>query len=253
VAAVNPPWVIQASSHPADVFRRVSRFFGQALGGGSSSGIRQATDLQVTQNGSPNMSVNVAAGEAIVAGTQNLTSQGTYEVLNDATVNLAVAASDPTNPRIDIVVAQVQDAAYSGATNAWQLAVVTGTPAPSPVPPAAPANSFTLAQIAVAANATSITSGNITDLRTAPWFVQRGNIPWSVAGANSQSGTLTFPVAFMASPANVQLTVVVGGNNDFLANVQATPTSTSFLWRVFQKGGINVTIGGTLYWLAYSS
>lgn len=165
MAPVNPPYVIQALSHPADVFRRSVR----ATRPGP--GVRLPTDLAVTANGTPNMTVNVAAGEAVVDGSQNTLSQGSYEVLNDATVNLAIAASDPTNPRIDIVVAQVQDAAYSGATNAWQLAVVTGTPAPSPSVPAAPANSLILAQIAVAANATTIVSGNITDRRTYLWQV----------------------------------------------------------------------------------
>lgn len=162
MTAVTPPWVIQASSHPADVFRRAIAFAGMG-----QQGVRSwvSGDLAVAQNGTPNMSVNVAAGQALINGTQNTTSQGAYEVLNDATVNLAIAASDPTNPRIDIVVAQVRDAAYSGANNDWLLAVVTGTPAGSPSPPATPANAIVLAQVAVAANATSITSGNITDKR----------------------------------------------------------------------------------------
>src|SRR5438046_4639276 len=40
---------------------------------------------------------------AFILGTEG-TKQGTYFVENDATVNKAIAASDPTNPRIDIVV-----------------------------------------------------------------------------------------------------------------------------------------------------
>ena len=71
---------------------------------------------------------------------------------------------------------------------------MTGTPAGSPSPPSAPANSFTLAQVAVAANATSITSGNITDQRTAPWFYQRGNIAWSLPA----EGTAPSPPARIA-------------------------------------------------------
>lgn len=111
------------------------------------------------------MSVNVASGLVVVDGTQDTTHQGSYVCLNDAVVNLTIAAADPTNPRIDIVVAQVQDSQYSGATDAWKLAVVTGTPAPSPSAPALPANAVLLANVAVAANATSIVSANITDKR----------------------------------------------------------------------------------------
>lgn len=110
------------------------------------------------------MSVNVAAGQVWIPG-QSSANQGMYYALNDATVNLAIAAADPSHPRIDVVYASVQDAAYAGATNLWVLGVQTGTPAPSPSPPAIPVSSIALANVAVAANATSITSGNITDQR----------------------------------------------------------------------------------------
>jgi hypothetical protein len=167
MAAQTPPYVIQASSHSAELFRR------ELQAGMAAGGIVSPTDLAVTANGTPNMSVNVAAGQVLVPGTlgssaglpSGFTSQGTYYAYNDATVNLAVAASNPTNPRIDIVVATVQDAQYAGASNNWVLQVITGTPAVSPVVPAAPANSIIFAQVAVAANATTIVSGNITDVR----------------------------------------------------------------------------------------
>ena len=63
----------------------------------------------------------------------------------------------------------VQDAQYSGADNAPVLASITGTPAGSPVAPTtagvAVLQRLPLAQVAIAANATTITSGNITDVR----------------------------------------------------------------------------------------
>jgi hypothetical protein len=63
-------------------------------------------------------------------------------------------------------VVAVQDAYYGGTANNQVLfQAVTGTPASSPVAPAAPANSITLAYVAVAANATSIVNANITDQR----------------------------------------------------------------------------------------
>jgi predicted secreted protein len=159
MAEVNPPVFLQAGSHPAETVRR----FVDA--GMDRAGIVNAADLAVTQNGSPNMSVNVAQGRAFVSGTEGA-FQGMYLVEEQGTKNLAIAAADPTNPRKDLVVAKVQDAAYSGVTNAWSLAVVTGTPAPSPVEPAVPANALVLAMVNVAALATSITNANITDRRT---------------------------------------------------------------------------------------
>ncbi len=168
---INPPgWLQALSTHTAEQMRS---YLGAllALGSGAASlktlgGVHPALGGQfaVAQNGTPNMSVNVSAGLAFITGTET-TKQGTYFIENDATVNKTIATSDPTNPRIDIVVAKVQDATYSGGTNSWSLAVVTGTPAGSPTPPAAPVNSITLAQVAVAANATTIVTGNITDKR----------------------------------------------------------------------------------------
>lgn len=156
---VRVPAFLQGASHPAEDTRLalMSEF--------SATGITGSNDLQVTANGTPNMSVNVASGAAVIAGSQSST-QGYYRVYSDATTNVAIAAADPTNPRIDLIVLQVQDAFYSGSSNNAQIVRVAGTPAASPVAPSAPANSYILAQIAVAANATSITSGNITDKRT---------------------------------------------------------------------------------------
>lgn len=159
---------IQASSHPADTDRLTLEGLlnpSPAPVSGAGYGVGPVTgDLLVTQNGTPNMSVNVAAGHVWIDGTESAT-QGAYHCYNDATKNLVIAASDPTNPRKDLVVAKVQDAAYSGAVNAWTLAVVTGTPAASPAEPAVPANAVVLAMINVAALATTITNANITDRR----------------------------------------------------------------------------------------
>ena len=110
------------------------------------------------------MSVDVAAGAAFILGTET-TYQGTYYFQNDATVNMVIAASDPTNPRNDLVVAQVRDANYSGASNDARLFVVTGTPNASPVDPTVPADTLTLARVRVDATVTSIVAGKVTDLR----------------------------------------------------------------------------------------
>lgn len=186
MAELNPPFVIDGTTVAGEEIRRTlkAQF--------DTAGVLTTAGLAITANGTPNMSVNVAAGEGIIFGTEQA-EQGAYHVYNDATVNKTIAASDPTNPRLDIVVAKVQDAEYSGATRAWSLAVVTGTPAASPADPSVPANSISLARVAVGAGVTTITSGNITDLRSRasykPW-----NLPWGVvfkAAATTGQGSIT--------------------------------------------------------------
>lgn len=158
MALRTPPSWLQQGSHPAENDRLAMQ------GIVSSTGILGSSSLAVTANGTPNMSVNVAAGwGAIVSSTANA---GVYQIYNDATTNLTVTTADATNPRIDRVVATVNDAYYSGLLNNVTFTVVAGTPAGSPSAPATPSNSISLATIAVAAGATTIVSGNITDTRT---------------------------------------------------------------------------------------
>ena len=159
MALRTPPSWLQQGSHPAEN----DRLAAQGIIG--TSGIIGANSLAVTANGTPNMSVNVAAGWAgIVSSTANA---GLYQVYNDATANLAISTANPSNPRIDLSVVTVNDAYYSGLLNNCTFTVVAGTPAVSPTVPATPSNSIALAQVAVAAAATTITSSNITDVRVA--------------------------------------------------------------------------------------
>lgn len=156
-----PPAWLQSGSYTAEDDRRLlSTIFGD------SEGIIHAGDLAVTQRGAgANMSVDIAGGRAVVKGDLS-TYEGVYFMENRGVTNLAISASDPTNPRIDRVVAEVLNAEYSGASNLWRLRVITGTAAPSPVAPALPDNCISLATVAVAALASSITNANITDART---------------------------------------------------------------------------------------
>ena len=159
--AVQSPCVfIQAGSHPAEDVRRA--LYAQL---GLRGGIIQAGDLAVTQNGTPNMTVNVATGQVVVPGTEG-TYQGAYICENRGSLSVTIAAADATNPRYDLIVARVRDAAYSGATNTFAIEAVTGTPAASPAEPTIPANSWVLARVEVVALDTTITTSNIVDRRT---------------------------------------------------------------------------------------
>ena len=153
-----PPSWLQNGSHPAENDRLTT----QALW--ATTGIISPSSLAVTANSPTNMSVNVASGWAAIVGTTQ-PNMGTYVAFNDATVNLAITTANPTNPRIDLVCMTVNDSYYSGSTNNVVFQVIAGTPASSPTVPATPANSISLAQVAVGAGVTSINSGNITDNR----------------------------------------------------------------------------------------
>jgi hypothetical protein len=165
--APNGPFVLEANGHNAKVFRQMLA----SLTAGTS-GVVNAGDMAVTANGTPNKTVNIAGGLAIIAGTE-AADQGSYMVRNNASFSLDILTphpADATNARIDLVVAKVQDGDYAsgstGPVNAWSLVSVTGTPSGSPSAPSAPPNSVVLAQVAIAANVTTIVSGNITDQRS---------------------------------------------------------------------------------------
>lgn len=162
MALLNPPSFEQAGSFDAQQTRLP---FSTLLN--SSGGVVGSGDLAVTALSTPNMSVNVAAGQVWIPGTfSGYSYQGQYYCLNDGTINVLIPGSDPTYPRIDLIVAQVLDAAYGSASSEWQIVDIEGTASSSPVIPTAPASSIVLAQIAVGAAVSSITSSNITDERT---------------------------------------------------------------------------------------
>ena len=110
------PIFIQGNSHPAEETRlmlggMLGTVTGSFAGGVASSdpahGVVRATDLAVAQNGTPNMTVNVAAGGAFIRGTQSA-NQGAYHLWNDATLSVAISAADATNPRRDLIIVQVR-------------------------------------------------------------------------------------------------------------------------------------------------
>jgi hypothetical protein len=155
-----PPSWLQNGSHPAEN----DRLTAQALLG--SSGTVGAGSCLVTQNSVPGMSVFVALGWAAILGTTT-TNMGVYLTYNKTVETLAISAANPTNPRIDRVVITIRDAYYTGTSNDVIFQVIAGTPAGSPVAPATPADSISLATINVAALATTILNANITDTRVA--------------------------------------------------------------------------------------
>jgi hypothetical protein len=117
------------------------------------------------------LSVLVACGYCCVPNSASPLQGGyIFGLLTAGTLTLA--AADPSNSRIDIIVAQVLDTGTSASS--CQVATVTGTASGSPSAPSAPANSIVLAQVLIPPGSSSILSQNITDQRN--WVVAPGGI-----------------------------------------------------------------------------
>lgn len=99
----------------------------------------------VTAQGSPDMTLAVASGSVIIAGT-TATVTG---------ANVTITTANATNPRIDLVVVD----------NSGALSVTAGTAAVNPAVPAIPASSIVLAMVYVPAGDTAIQTNQITDKR----------------------------------------------------------------------------------------
>ena len=200
MALRTPPSWLQNGSHPAEN----DRLSMQALY--ATTGIIGTSSLAVTQNGTPNMSVNSATGWAAILGTYQ-SNMGVYTAYNDATVNAAIATANPTLARIDLVCLTVSDSFYTGSTNTVAVNVVTGTAAASPTVPATPTNSIALAQVAVGAGVTSIVTANITDSRvnvttnlpvvtlTGTQTLTNKTLTTPVISSISNTGLLTLPTS----------------------------------------------------------
>ena len=159
MALRTPPSWLQNGSHPAENDRLTT----QAIW--KTTGVVNSGDYTITQNGTPNMTVNVSSGWAAIVGTTQ-SNMGVYMAYNDATTNLTITTANPSNPRIDLVCVTISDAYYVGALNTVAFNVVAGTPAASPALPATPANSIALGQILVGTGVTSILTANITNYNT---------------------------------------------------------------------------------------
>ncbi len=146
--------------HSAHLMRQIQASLSSA-GVGKTNG---ADDLLVTQDTGSNMKIKAAKGVAMVQGT-DVADQGLYGFMMDASVTKDIAASDPSDDRIDAVVAQVRDTFYGGAADDGRIQVITGTPDPAPDPPDIPDSSLLLAYVSVGAGVTQITNADISDER----------------------------------------------------------------------------------------
>jgi len=129
-------------------------YFGTLFSNGVVQGA--VNGLEVKPQASPNKTVYVDTGVAVINGAMRIA---------DTTTNLTIADNTSGNPRIDRIVARLN---YTDRK--IEFALRQGTPASSPVAPTltrtASAWEISLAKIAVANGFSTITATEITDERT---------------------------------------------------------------------------------------
>lgn len=168
------PWILDASGGAPSYSGQDARL---ALGAAfvrttNALGVRSGvlpngglTALWTTAQGTPNMTVNVAVGQAVVQGSTT-TTQGPYVYTLDVAKTVTITAAHATLPRIDVVAVRVRDSNVSGTGLDGDIVAIAGTAASSPAVPGFPADGasyLALANISVPAAATNIASGQITN------------------------------------------------------------------------------------------
>lgn len=209
-----------------------------ALGTPGSSGLASRPGVRRTGVGSPlavtagsGMAVAVAVGQCYIPAPTD--SGGQYLMTLDTGGSLTLAAADPSNPRVDLIVAQVVDVGSSSTT--YAVVPITGTPGASPPAPATPTTSIALAQVLIPAGSTSITSGQITDLRQ--WTVALGGI---VPVANSAAYPANGASDYMHNIATGRLLRYVAGVGAGAPRVASfAPVTTTV------SGSVACSTGGT--------
>lgn len=161
-----PAW-LQSGAYTAEIDRTVGTgLLTPSSATASRGGVRRwsGNEFQAVATAPASMQITVKAGMAWVQGAYS-TVQGSYVVLNDGDVTLPIAAAHASLARIDLVILEILDSTYSGASNTGQLRVVLGTAAASPVAPSVTGSYVVLAQVRVNAGVTSIAASAITDVR----------------------------------------------------------------------------------------
>lgn len=169
MTVLNPPVAVQTRTDTnADDFRGALLAGMTAASAGSllpRAGVLSGWggELAVSQRAAgANMSVDVAAGKAVVPAPT--AGHGGWYVINDALLNLTIAAAHATLARTDLIIARVADPQYHvGGDGAASVKVVTGTAGGGvPSVPVADGAYVVIAQVAVAAAVASIVNANIT-------------------------------------------------------------------------------------------
>jgi len=235
--AVDALW-LQEGSYPA----RVDRLVFDALW---DEGVLDLTSFVVSERqAGANMTVDVTAGRAVIAGDDQA-NQGSYLVRSDAaTTDVTIAAAPGSDTRHDLIVLRVRDTNAGGpAGDDAAILVVEGSASSTPADPAVPDSAIVLARVRVPNGTASITDSLIDDLR-----VQATTKLVLAAGAVSL-GQLDGEVSDQWE-ADISAAVVAALTGSWTTVTPASSWSTSSLGDSFamryKKVGNMVTVVGAL-------
>jgi hypothetical protein len=140
------------------------------------------TDLKVDAQASPDQTVIVRKGVAIIPRT----GQGAYTFVNEADQTVSMPAASAVNPRYDLVCASAYDKGAFGADAAHgpEFVIVQGVVAGSPSVPATPAGMLKLAEVLRNTSDNTI-STEIADKRVSTSL----HTPFRVIGAGESGAT----------------------------------------------------------------
>lgn len=207
-----------APSYTAQQTRQAfSALMGPAPAGrplGVRSGVRQGTpSTTVSLSGTGSMTWTVAAHAGIIDA--ETAAAGPYLYATDGTDTGTITAANATNPRIDIIYVQVNDAVQDGSgQRGGVVGYLAGVANATPYAPAAPPRSMVLATINVPASG----GGNPAVTWVAPSYLgydgmlrQAGTIQVSGTNVAANFGTATatiqFPVAYSTAPTYLDATI----------------------------------------------
>jgi len=191
------------------------------------NGVGVVSGCDVTAQGSPDMTVAIAAGVVrIASGALVTVTSG----------NGTITAADGTNPRIDLV----------SASDTGTKTVTAGSAAANPKPPALPSGHVGLAMVYVPANDTTIAANQITDKRVIlSQLSKMGWLPFAYAEGLSSTmtvntaenlaadgGSLAIPVNLRAWM-NLDSVTVRNGN---------TATERKWGWDLYQQDVASATL-----------
>lgn len=126
----------------------------------AASGVINVNDLKVVPNSG--MSIQVGTGSALFYST---TLSSLFHVYSDATANITISSNATGSTRIDLICLKFDTGVTpnANASNVCSILTVEGTAGAGV--PSTPAEHFVLAKVTVASGASSIGSGEITDMR----------------------------------------------------------------------------------------
>lgn len=176
---IDKPIWMQELEYPA----RIDRILLELLPVTPGVALPASGALVVTQRAAgTNLSVDVAPGLAIVAGT-SAPDQGSYGVNVTAFENLPLTPAHLTLPRIDRIVLTIRDSNVVGTDDDAILQAIAGIPNVVPVAPSLPDSSISLATVAVDNGVAVVTNADITDTRR-PVFVTHTPADFGAVGDN---------------------------------------------------------------------